>query len=159
MRRGSHPREVRMKPLARAAALAAVLLAPTAALSARRELPYTYQGRVDAVKARAVDIITGVGEALRLVQMRTQAATAVFGEGAAIRLGDLQPGDVVRADCRMTATGLVVDRIELKRRARSEEHTSELQSLRHLVCRLLLEKKKKESHATIVDVDMTETRD
>src|SRR5437899_8949175 len=29
------------------------------------------------------------------------------------------------------------------RRERSEEHTSELQSLRHLVCRLLLEKKKK----------------
>src|SRR5258705_3176448 len=29
-------------------------------------------------------------------------------------------------------------------RARSEEHTSELQSLRHLVCRLLLEKKKKQ---------------
>src|SRR5262245_64221220 len=27
---------------------------------------------------------------------------------------------------------------------RSEEHTSELQSLRHLVCRLLLEKKKQE---------------
>src|SRR5437899_8116270 len=29
---------------------------------------------------------------------------------------------------------------------RSEEHTSELQSLRHLVCRLLLEKKKKIEH-------------
>src|SRR5205814_8307568 len=29
------------------------------------------------------------------------------------------------------------------RATRSEEHTSELQSLRHLVCRLLLEKKKK----------------
>src|SRR5947199_6007456 len=29
---------------------------------------------------------------------------------------------------------------------RSEEHTSELQSLRHLVCRLLLEKKKKSIH-------------
>src|SRR5437899_5893872 len=29
--------------------------------------------------------------------------------------------------------------------ARSEEHTSELQSLRHLVCRLLLEKKKKKN--------------
>src|SRR5262245_62216647 len=28
---------------------------------------------------------------------------------------------------------------------RSEEHTSELQSLRHLVCRLLLEKKKKQN--------------
>src|SRR5437899_6990949 len=30
----------------------------------------------------------------------------------------------------------------LAARLRSEEHTSELQSLRHLVCRLLLEKKK-----------------
>src|SRR5262245_52403740 len=35
-----------------------------------------------------------------------------------------------------------------RRRAnRSEEHTSELQSLRHLVCRLLLEKKKKNHNA------------
>src|SRR5258705_10236149 len=31
---------------------------------------------------------------------------------------------------------------------RSEEHTSELQSLRHLVCRLLLEKKKKYLRST-----------
>src|SRR2546425_7505357 len=31
----------------------------------------------------------------------------------------------------------------LRRGARSEEHTSELQSLAYLVCRLLLEKKKK----------------
>src|SRR5437899_5978120 len=34
---------------------------------------------------------------------------------------------------------------------RSEEHTSELQSLRHLVCRLLLEKKK--THATTLTTD------
>src|SRR5258705_10626535 len=32
--------------------------------------------------------------------------------------------------------------------SRSEEHTSELQSLRHLVCRLLLEKKKQEQGAS-----------
>src|ERR1035441_11005588 len=32
---------------------------------------------------------------------------------------------------------------------RSEEHTSELQSLRHLVCRLLLEKKKKQQQHSI----------
>src|SRR5258705_9484483 len=32
--------------------------------------------------------------------------------------------------------------------SRSEEHTSELQSLRHLVCRLLLEKKKKKEQIT-----------
>src|SRR5215831_8921447 len=33
---------------------------------------------------------------------------------------------------------------------RSEEHTSELQSLRHLVCRLLLEKKKKNEETTLL---------
>src|SRR5258705_5270698 len=32
--------------------------------------------------------------------------------------------------------------VAAQRLVRSEEHTSELQSLRHLVCRLLLEKKK-----------------
>src|SRR2546429_1394605 len=34
------------------------------------------------------------------------------------------------------------------RHARSEEHTSELQSRLHLVCRLLLEKKKKKKEIT-----------
>src|SRR5437016_10344152 len=38
---------------------------------------------------------------------------------------------------------------------RSEEHTSELQSLTNLVCRLLLEKKKK----TIPDILLSETSD
>src|SRR2546425_6011021 len=45
--------------------------------------------------------------------------------------------------------GAVADPIELARQVgdmqRSEEHTSELQSLAYLVCRLLLEKKKKNS--------------
>src|SRR5438045_5779088 len=35
------------------------------------------------------------------------------------------------------------------RERRSEEHTSELQSLRHLVCRLLLEKKKNNNIAYV----------
>src|SRR5258705_7314209 len=35
---------------------------------------------------------------------------------------------------------------------RSEEHTSELQSLRHLVCRLLLEKKKKRMNPDHINV-------
>src|SRR5262245_64672680 len=40
--------------------------------------------------------------------------------------------------------------------ARSEEHTSELQSLRHLVCRLLLEKKKQqEKQDTLKEDDAT----
>src|SRR5438045_5487316 len=38
---------------------------------------------------------------------------------------------------------------------RSEEHTSELQSLRHLVCRLLLEKKKKKSNYDSITYNIT----
>src|SRR5436853_2978438 len=37
---------------------------------------------------------------------------------------------------------------------RSEEHTSELQSLRHLVCRLLLEKKKRRIRREIAHVKL-----
>src|SRR5438045_7843728 len=37
----------------------------------------------------------------------------------------------------------------LRHRRRSEEHTSELQSLRHLVCRLLLEKKKEQNYKAV----------
>src|SRR5262245_62262564 len=45
---------------------------------------------------------------------------------------------------------------EAERDRRSEEHTSELQSLRHLVCRLLLEKKKKKTiHITTTTNDST----
>src|SRR5438045_6954388 len=52
-----------------------------------------------------------------------------------------------RADRRQRGAP-VVPRVRAAARTRgttgrSEEHTSELQSLRHLVCRLLLEKKKK----------------
>src|SRR5256884_6684001 len=45
---------------------------------------------------------------------------------------------------------MAIDQIELGRRIRqrSEEHTSELQSRLHLVCRLLLEKKKKSKDRT-----------
>src|SRR3989449_5759601 len=55
-----------------------------------------------------------------------EAEVASTGEQALELLERLQP-DVVFAD-------------------RSEEHTSELQSRLHLVCRLLLEKKKKTTH-------------
>src|SRR5437016_11159930 len=42
---------------------------------------------------------------------------------------------------------------------RSEEHTSELQSLTNLVCRLLLEKKKKKNKLTLVTMNVLDTRD
>src|SRR3989442_4129160 len=40
--------------------------------------------------------------------------------------------------------------LSLPNRRRSEEHTSELQSRPHLVCRLLLEKKKNNLYTTII---------
>src|SRR5690348_17358082 len=46
-------------------------------------------------------------------------------------------------------TGIVAEKLELVGlKGRSEEHTSELQSPVHLVCRLLLEKKKKQRNKT-----------
>src|SRR2546422_5442979 len=51
--------------------------------------------------------------------------------------------DRLSADDRDPATVGVVELPVDPERKRSEEHTSELQSRLHLVCRLLLEKKKK----------------
>src|SRR2546422_8242824 len=51
--------------------------------------------------------------------------------------------------CAMAEPGVILEvtretiRVAAGKGARSEEHTSELQSRLHLVCRLLLEKKKK----------------
>src|ERR1039458_5504463 len=60
-------------------------------------------------------------------------------EGAHLRCqGPLRP---LRTRPRLHDQG-GQDRQRRRTRSRSEEHTSELQSLRHLVCRLLLEKKK-----------------
>src|SRR3712207_8149336 len=56
-----------------------------------------------------------------------------------------QLGDLARH-----ALGLGARQVDLvEHRERSEEHTSELQSRQYLVCRLLLEKKKKKTVITI----------
>src|SRR2546425_7230476 len=55
-------------------------------------------------------------------------------------IGDATTSDVLHRARVEVAHGLV---------ARSEEHTSELQSLAYLVCRLLLEKKKKHQGAAL----------
>src|SRR5690349_19597367 len=52
----------------------------------------------------------------------------------AIGCVDIAPGDPIHFAYALSVSGAT---------ARSEEHTSELQSRRDLVCRLLLEKKKK----------------
>src|SRR5262245_64636660 len=81
--------------------------------------PYTTLFRSALSGARA-----GTGRA------RPDADAAVPQPG---RAGPLRGGGPARPGCGTAAS-------------RSEEHTSELQSLRHLVCRLLLEKKKKKTN-------------
>src|SRR5438045_4376367 len=65
--------------------------------------------------------------------------------------------DVLRLDVAMDQA-LLVGESEPARDFRSEEHTSELQSLRHLVCRLLLEKKKKKDTKRVRRETITATR-
>src|SRR5690349_23903528 len=60
------------------------------------------------------------------------------------RIGDVETGDPPDRGGQGVEAPLGDPGHDLRRDARSEEHTSELQSRRDLVCRLLLEKKKKE---------------
>ena len=101
-----------MKPLAITAVLLSSLLAQ--APSPFAPAAYTYQGTVQAVqpKTASFDLVIGVGYALRVVHMRTSPATQFGSDGARLSLTDLKPGDIVRAECRMTGTGLVADRVE-----------------------------------------------
>src|SRR3712207_8478241 len=57
-----------------------------------------------------------------------------------------------RADDPDTSDGDRAARPARRGSSRSEEHTSELQSRQYLVCRLLLEKKKKTLHSCILYV-------
>src|SRR5437899_3552694 len=53
----------------------------------------------------------------------------------------MSPRMPMSISCRVSSSCTTETRGRWVARPRSEEHTSELQSLRHLVCRLLLEKK------------------
>src|SRR5438045_6967317 len=70
-----------------------------------------------------------------------------------------RPSDSARSGVRSSFASPRTPSVPKKR---SEEHTSELQSLRHLVCRLLLEKKKKQYERSSQDTqvkDIHETTD
>src|SRR5437899_11204180 len=83
----------------------------------------TVAGRRQALTAYEFELLAALARAAGRVLSRDQLLDAL--KGAAYETFDRS-----------------IDVHISKLRARSEEHTSELQSLRHLVCRLLLEKKK-----------------
>ena len=77
----------------------------TAQQAAHDSIQGTVQ-RVD-VPARALEITTGVGMALRLVRLRVAAETRLTAAGAALPFAQLQPGDIVRASFGSRPGGLV----------------------------------------------------
>src|SRR2546422_4109040 len=97
------------------------------------------------------DEFSGRLEAVERVDIRSRVAGAVqsvhFVEGALVKRDDLlvtidpapYAAEVERAQAQVVAAQA---RVTYTKSERSEEHTSELQSRLHLVCRLLLEKKK-----------------
>jgi len=107
----------------RTAALTAILLVPLVTSapadgrtpnSAQAAPSYTYRGTIRAINARTgtLELITGVGLSLRLVEMTTARTTRILTASATLRLAELKPGDVVRAEGRRTSAGLVADKIE-----------------------------------------------
>src|SRR5947199_3999419 len=77
----------------------------------------------------------------RSVRVRThQASSGIVGTSAMATIVSPGSSESVGSSWLWAMYGGLLGREA--RASRSEEHTSELQSLRHLVCRLLLEKKK-----------------
>src|SRR5438552_13902715 len=97
-------------------------------------------GPVAALNGRLGGLLARLAEQGEITgKLKTAPFVHVEGELKAARLA--LPGigarEAVDADALRTAAGTLAH----EARARSEEHTSELQSPDHLVCRLLLEKK------------------
>src|SRR2546422_2641463 len=81
-----------------------------------------------------------VDEKLYRSDIRTDPVTGDISDGVLLQLA-FNVARVASGACT-PLTGAYLD-------VRSEEHTSELQSRLHLVCRLLLEKKKRHSHTEV----------
>src|SRR5687767_8759083 len=122
--------------------------------------PALAKGRVrfagDALALVVAESATAAQDAAELVAVEYRDLPAVVGSREALAAGaplvhdsvpgnmvlDYESGDEAKARAAFAAAAKVV-----KLDVRSEEHTSELQSLAYLVCRLLLEKKKHTSTA------------
>src|SRR5690625_996329 len=90
--------------------------------------------RLQGVKINDKHIETIVRQMLRKVEITT------MGDSSFVKGEQVEYSQVLEENERLRAEGKQPAQFE--RQLRSEEHTSELQSRGHLVCRLLLEKKK-----------------
>src|SRR2546425_7532934 len=85
-------------------------------------------------------LIARIGDDGRLHELASERRIVRLGEG-------LQPGRRLQPAPMARALETIAEWLPVIKR--SEEHTSELQSLAYLVCRLLLEKKKNSNTASI----------
>src|SRR5262245_44177287 len=127
-----------------AAVSAAALGAVLGGLGALLGAPWGRAGAIAVAAAAGIYVVAELGIRMPVPQLRRQVpdwwrtffppriAAFLYGIG-------LGPGFLTYLT---HGTLAVVALAAAGRTCRSEEHTSELQSLRHLVCRLLLEKKK-----------------
>src|SRR5947208_9507499 len=79
--------------------------------------------------------------------------TTLFRSGSASSTSGCSRRTSTRPSSPAAKSGVLPSKTDADARrppARSEEHTSELQSPDHLVCRLLLEKKKKKKYSNII---------
>src|SRR5690349_13898225 len=106
---------------------------------------------------RAVFVFALLYVLMRVIGRRELSTLEPFDLILLVVLGDLVQQGVTQDDYSVVGIMLAIGTIGLLQlgvsfelpvpaAARSEEHTSELQSRRDLVCRLLLEKKKKKSN-------------
>src|SRR5262245_1855595 len=139
----SAPNETAAIVLAEAAREQGVAALLYQALSAQR-VPWTEAGRSALRRAEQQDFAFGVRQldTARRVQdlLAARGVRCLPLKGAALveSLYD-SPGHRPMADVDLLVLDEWPRAVPLLEKARSEEHTSELQSLRHLVCRLLLE--------------------
>src|SRR5437899_9539887 len=115
-------------------------------LNRARELLRQFKERAQAVTELARECSISLRQAHRYIQQAQQLKQPIpVSEGKLAFTVKLPRGLIQRVRLYARARKLPVSEVvarALLALVRSEEHTSELQSLRHLVCRLLLEKKK-----------------
>src|SRR2546425_7954696 len=129
------------------AAMKAQMAAPGAELAAivgsDHLRPATPADAVDGIPAQMVIKPASADELARALRVANAAGLSVIPRGGGTKLGWGNPprrADLILSTARLD--GVLEHAWGDMTATRSEEHTSELQSLAYLVCRLLLEKKK-----------------
>src|SRR5690348_18454598 len=103
------------------------------------------------IGAATVDELLAAGHEVTGLARSDASAAALQAKGVRVRRGDLDDLASIRAGAEAAEAVIhLANKHDWSNPAnsapaRSEEHTSELQSPVHLVCRLLLEKKKKKT--------------